>query len=557
MGSQGPSSPPSPVASVDEILDLAQANNVKGLAEIVPRSRIWEVRDTKGSTVLHFAAGSGALEVCRWLLSSEVLLNEQDTLCTSTHNQRTALHWAARNGHAEICRLLIQGDSQVDSSASFAKTIPVDILAKGQVTPLQLAIWQAHLPTCRLLVELGADPHYVNSWGCALPHWVAKCPLFPLVVATQCDGDCWETPSSTGASSSVSEKQSNMRHRIQKTCHWLFQECGVTCWNLANHHGQTPLHKAAYAGNLPMLEYLLQEYDILDDQRDHQGNTAADCAERAQLFSVARWIRRHMSPFRKQALQTLGCYDTNNKPKNTGIRDGTEEKYMNWAMPSVEHLRASYLRRAREAHPDAARRGRKSLTAIMLEDSCTSTSWDNLQDSYHLLINWWEAPESYDLRIRLLSRNRALQEFPMLTWLPEWHNNKLIQGKQQSEARQHPRTLTNPRKPAVGEQTTPPEILLFEQRLVSLLLTDAHREKGISLSSLPKEYSKNFGNMINHKAYKCKKIIYLLQRHCPNVFVKTNTTNDQQPRVFANVAKKALAMEQRKRYYGLATHYST
>ena len=49
-------------------------------------------------------------------------------------------------------------------------------------------------------------------------------------------------------------------------------------YNAPNNHGQTPLHKAAYAGNLLVVQYLVGQFHVVDDIRDNHGNTAADCA---------------------------------------------------------------------------------------------------------------------------------------------------------------------------------------------------------------------------------------------------------------------------------------
>ena len=98
-----------------------------------------------GPTLLHYAAGYGHVAMCRYLLESSTTTNNSSTndktnlnllLSKSNNNERTPLHWAARNGHTSTCQLFIQ-DYQM----------PVDTLAKGQVTPLQLSMWQCHLDT--------------------------------------------------------------------------------------------------------------------------------------------------------------------------------------------------------------------------------------------------------------------------------------------------------------------------------------------------------------------------------------------------------------------------
>jgi len=53
--------------------------------------------------------------------------------------------------------------------------------------------------------------------------------------------------------------------------------------------------KAAYVGNLTVVKYLVEQFNVVDCIRDNHGNTAADCAERSQNNDLAKWIRRHAS----------------------------------------------------------------------------------------------------------------------------------------------------------------------------------------------------------------------------------------------------------------------
>ena len=50
-----------------------------------------QYRDKHGSTLLHYAAGCGDIEICAYLLQLNMNANHK-----STNNQRTPLHWAAR-----------------------------------------------------------------------------------------------------------------------------------------------------------------------------------------------------------------------------------------------------------------------------------------------------------------------------------------------------------------------------------------------------------------------------------------------------------------------------
>lgn len=46
-----------------------------------------------------------------------------------------------------------------------------DVTAAEGTTPLHWACWGAHLATCRLLFERGADHRSVNAYGCNVAHW--------------------------------------------------------------------------------------------------------------------------------------------------------------------------------------------------------------------------------------------------------------------------------------------------------------------------------------------------------------------------------------------------
>ncbi len=437
-----------------KILQLASDNDCEALAVLDP-SLVAQARDKYGSTALHYAAGSGAVEVCQFLVV------RVDPSVESNNNGRTALHWAARNGHTTICRLL-------------ACHIPTDVQAKGQVTPLQLAMWQGHLETCRVLLELGADPHFVNAWGCGVVHWLAKCPNYE-----------WNTDTKS--------------HSLWSCCQWLLDDYGVS-FHSPNHHGQTPLHKAAFAGNLPVVEYLVQRYGVLDTAVDHQGNTAADCAERNKQLEMAIWIRRYASPIRIQALEKLQLLDSSSEKVGTSIVS------RNIAMPSLVELKAIYHRLAKKWHPDRR------------NDHHT---WNSIQDAYHLLEDWWLNPTIYDTKIRLASRNAALQDYPALLWLPEWHTIASEQGT----------TRTAMERGKTSEE----QLAQFERRLVSLLLTEAHQHTGLSLAQLPKEYQKNWHSIVNPKDYKCRKWVDLLQRFS-TIQVFVDPMGVQQPRVFAKIS---------------------
>lgn len=142
--------------SLCSISDAVLAQDWTTLQSLTDSSLVLSWKDKHGSSILHYAAGAGHVEMCQWILLEADCQKDFPLESTTPKNGRTPLHWAARNGHSAICQLLVRTQHHYHC--------PVDVLAKGDVTPLQLAVWQGHLQTCQVLVEeLGADPHFVNG----------------------------------------------------------------------------------------------------------------------------------------------------------------------------------------------------------------------------------------------------------------------------------------------------------------------------------------------------------------------------------------------------------
>jgi hypothetical protein len=446
--------------------DLTQSSSSD--ANLPHLSQLWpQLSHAETIWVFHQAAGAGAWKVCEFALYQDL------SLLYAVHNLkqgRTALHWAARNGQINVCQRLVGPPYSMS----------VDVTAVGDVTPLQLAVWQGQLETCRVLVtQCGADPNYVNRWGCSTAHWLAKCPH-------------------SDSSPDV----------VQAMCHWLFYECHVTSFNTPNTHGQTPLHKAAYAGNYVVLQYLVHTLGVLDDIRDHQGHLAADCALRSNTSNskeIAMWIRRHSSPLIGKACQVLKFSMTN----INGLSSGNEAV----RVPDLMTLRRRYRQLARLYHPDRA--PVTSLSSIA--SSCTETTimspdnndWYQITSAYQLLVAWWVAPDVYDAAVQLATLNTQLCQMPAILWTLEWHLAKEHQEKQHGNVHSHESIVV---------------IQQFEDFLVRLLQTPAHLHKGLALAQLPKEYAKNFASHVvpDPKAHGYRNLHQLLQKACPRVEVRNN-----------------------------------
>eukprot|EP00947_MAST-08B_sp_MAST-8B-sp1_P003387 g3387.t1 len=236
------------------------------------RSAIRSARDKHGSNVLHFAAGHGHLDAVMWLAAgkgnggTDDDEDHREVVPVSAVNGkgRAPLHWAARNGHTAVVGALIELGSHVD------------VKAHGDVTPLQLAVWQAHEATASCLVDKGADPRVVNAFGCSTAHWAALSP---------CGGGGGGGGGGGVQDGDAACHQAAPAHprgpQLLRLCKWLKGSFSVDFAG-ANHQGHTPLHKAAYARNRVVCEFLVDELRVVDDAVDKSGDFASDKALRVR-----------------------------------------------------------------------------------------------------------------------------------------------------------------------------------------------------------------------------------------------------------------------------------
>ncbi|CAK9071899.1 unnamed protein product [Durusdinium trenchii] len=229
--------------SLDPGLEAARDGNLKELQRLV-ESR-WDpliASDHHGNKALHWAAGNGHLEICRYL----VQMRMDPKAPSEKHQNRCALHWAARNGQTSVCAYLLD-------LMGF-----VDVETDGKDTPLMLAAWQGHLETCRFLATQRADLNHLNSWGCNAMHKAARM-----------DGE---------------------HSSLQMLDFLLSNDVKAS---LANCNGHNALHKAASFGSVEACRFLLLHG--LDTRQamapDRERNTPSSLAFAAGYHRLAGELR--------------------------------------------------------------------------------------------------------------------------------------------------------------------------------------------------------------------------------------------------------------------------
>jgi ankyrin repeat protein len=108
-----------------------------------------------GFTPLHFAAGSGYIEVMKLLVAKKAKVDAR------SYHGHTPLHWAAENGREEVAEFLLTKGADVNANGS------------GE-TPLYIAAQRGHRQVAEFLLTKGADVNARDSDGRTLLHLAAR-----------------------------------------------------------------------------------------------------------------------------------------------------------------------------------------------------------------------------------------------------------------------------------------------------------------------------------------------------------------------------------------------
>jgi len=130
------------------LCDLAAADDVIGLRELVEKGSDVNESDECGLPPLSHAAKAGALEAVRFLAAQEADVNAVNP------QGATALYFATKSGDIKIMSYLLACGADMEMGISETGT-----------TPLMLAIERKHLSAIRLLLGLGCRVDYKNVRG--------------------------------------------------------------------------------------------------------------------------------------------------------------------------------------------------------------------------------------------------------------------------------------------------------------------------------------------------------------------------------------------------------
>jgi len=174
----------------------------------------------------------------------------------SPSGSMTPLMFAAREGHIEMARLLIDSGARLDARS-----------ANG-TTPMVVAIVNNHIQLARFLLKAGADPNIADDYH-------KRGPLFAAIEMRNLNyppetppphpdsGDPLELIKellSKGANPNLQSNTTPVRGFMQLTGSWV------------NFDGQTPLHRAALAGDVTVMRLLL-EHGANPNIKTYQGST--------------------------------------------------------------------------------------------------------------------------------------------------------------------------------------------------------------------------------------------------------------------------------------------
>ena len=263
------------------------------------------------STLLHEAAYSGKLEVVQYLCENFPELTNERTL-----NSFTACHYAVQEGHEEVTVFLLgeicdaeiltnENETLLHIAAYNGRLAVVKYLCRefynlircvdsSGATVLHAAARSGHTETIHFLLDQTIDlQNTVTENGSTLLHLAAYdgkldmvkflCDRFPNMLL-----EVDHTEHSAAHYAAGSGNVEVFKHLVDKGIHAL----GRT------QNGSTCLLKAAYTGNMEMVEYLCEHFTDLMDICDQYGCTGAHYAVCEGHLDILKYLfSKGVSPF--------------------------------------------------------------------------------------------------------------------------------------------------------------------------------------------------------------------------------------------------------------------
>ena len=185
--------------------------------------------DNNGSNGIHWCAGSGYLDILKYLLNWCKIKYDKDDIVhyRDKRSGRNAFHWASRNGRIHICQYLLD-----------EYNMDINSITNDGTSAFHLTAWSGEFDMCKWLVANKCDPHIINIFGCNAIHFACLAGNLNM-------------------------------------CKWLYQDLklDVRLVQLQGHH---TLHKAAWAGHKDICEWLQDDIGIdpMSNVMDNKGHTA-------------------------------------------------------------------------------------------------------------------------------------------------------------------------------------------------------------------------------------------------------------------------------------------
>ncbi|MHB9146860.1 MAG: ankyrin repeat domain-containing protein [Candidatus Amoebophilus sp.] len=253
-----------------------------------------------GDTLLHQAAGKGDLEEARRLLEQGVDVN------TRNKEEYTPLHTAALNGQAELSELLIENGADVQARNAYGNR-PIDVVFSEKGNLKTLEVLESH--GARIFDTESYD-HYMY-WGI---HRGQEPPIDDadrLLARSVRAGNIEMANHLIDRGASLYtvtglEHDSLMHDAVESGSLEMVKflvEKGAPIDERNDHIG-TPVHLAAWEGNIKIMDFLLSQYDsdMPLHQRGANNYTVLDIAARQGNLELAKFLVEQRAPVNRSSL---------------------------------------------------------------------------------------------------------------------------------------------------------------------------------------------------------------------------------------------------------------